>query len=167
MPKARPYSSNTVRFLSVWQSVTTLNNKDSSKRKRSPGKDNLSAVSVSAQNYMIVMSGLSLFPIIVVRAVSSSRSANDYKAAGAQIFLVKNKALYGILVRLTLHFGAICGQIWDGSRNLDPWSDDNDDTKDGRASPNFRTTQIGGRLTLMHKACGASFLKSGLLLGTL
>ncbi|GBN99443.1 hypothetical protein AVEN_89935-1 [Araneus ventricosus] len=59
MPKARPCFSNTVRFLSVWQSATTPNSKDTSKRKISPGKDILSAVSVSVQNYMMVMSGLS------------------------------------------------------------------------------------------------------------
>ncbi|GBN56633.1 hypothetical protein AVEN_188362-1 [Araneus ventricosus] len=36
--------------------------------------------------------------------------------------------------------------FWDGARKYEPWSDDEDDTRAGTLSPNFRIPATGGRL---------------------
>ncbi|GBL92757.1 hypothetical protein AVEN_213694-1 [Araneus ventricosus] len=46
------------------------------------------------------------------------------------------------LVILTIRFAATRGLFWDGPRNFEPRSDDEDDTP----SPNFHATPTGGRL---------------------
>ncbi|GBM78788.1 hypothetical protein AVEN_81960-1 [Araneus ventricosus] len=38
------------------------------------------------------------------------------------------------------------GLFWDGPRNFEPWSDDEDDTWASTPSPNFHATPAGGRL---------------------
>ncbi|GBN33563.1 hypothetical protein AVEN_218043-1 [Araneus ventricosus] len=53
--------------------------------------------------------------------------------------------------------------FWDGFRNFEPLSDDEDDTRDGIPSPNFRTKPVGGCLVpylrfnvkQAHKHCGS------------
>ncbi|GBO34291.1 hypothetical protein AVEN_32896-1 [Araneus ventricosus] len=50
------------------------------------------------------------------------------------------------LVILTSSFEATRGLFWDGPRNFEPWSDDEDDTRAGTPSPNFHTTPTEGCL---------------------
>ncbi|GBN96015.1 hypothetical protein AVEN_110249-1 [Araneus ventricosus] len=46
------------------------------------------------------------------------------------------------------------GLFWDGPRNFEPWSDDEDDTWAGTPTPNFHATPAGGRLaTTYYLAC--------------
>ncbi|GBM19274.1 hypothetical protein AVEN_133760-1, partial [Araneus ventricosus] len=47
-------------------------------------------------------------------------------------------------VTLTSLFQATRGLFWDGPRNFEPRSDDEDDTSAGTPSPNFRITSEGG-----------------------
>ncbi|GBM99918.1 hypothetical protein AVEN_248275-1 [Araneus ventricosus] len=52
------------------------------------------------------------------------------------------------LVILTSRFEATRGLFWDGPRNFEPRSDDEDDTYElAPPSPNFHATAAGGRLT--------------------
>ncbi|GBN27949.1 hypothetical protein AVEN_179275-1 [Araneus ventricosus] len=43
-------------------------------------------------------------------------------------------------------FEATRGLFWDGSRNFEPQSDDEEDTRAGTSPPNFDTIPGGGRL---------------------
>ncbi|GBM61669.1 hypothetical protein AVEN_133455-1 [Araneus ventricosus] len=46
------------------------------------------------------------------------------------------------------------GLIWNGPRNFEPRSDDEDDTRAGTPSPSFHATPTGGRLTTTYElAC--------------
>ncbi|GBL76517.1 hypothetical protein AVEN_48812-1 [Araneus ventricosus] len=55
---------------------------------------------------------------------------------------------------LTSRFEATRGLFWDGPRNFEPRSDDEDDTRAGTPSPNFHATPTGGRLaTTRDLAC--------------
>ncbi|GBN61340.1 hypothetical protein AVEN_265253-1, partial [Araneus ventricosus] len=54
------------------------------------------------------------------------------------------------LVILTSRFEATRGLFWDGPRNFEPRSDDEDDTCAGTPSPNFHATPTGGRLATTH-----------------
>ncbi|GBM10262.1 hypothetical protein AVEN_49985-1 [Araneus ventricosus] len=47
---------------------------------------------------------------------------------------------------LTSRFEATPGQFWDGPRNFEPRSDDEDDIRVGTLSSNFHTTPTGGQL---------------------
>ncbi|GBN14454.1 hypothetical protein AVEN_170062-1 [Araneus ventricosus] len=61
--------------------------------------------------------------------------------------ILKNPICVGVndsLVILTSRFEEL---FWDGTRNFKPRSDDEDDTWEDAASPNFRTTPLEGRLT--------------------
>ncbi|GBM84447.1 hypothetical protein AVEN_6202-1 [Araneus ventricosus] len=49
-------------------------------------------------------------------------------------------------VIITFHFEATRGLFSDGLRHFEPWSDEEDDTRAGTPSLNFRTTPAGGRL---------------------
>ncbi|GBL81637.1 hypothetical protein AVEN_93428-1 [Araneus ventricosus] len=51
------------------------------------------------------------------------------------------------LVTLTSPFEATRGRFWNGPRNFEPRSDDEDDIRAGTPFPNFRTTPTGGHLT--------------------
>ncbi|GBM56653.1 hypothetical protein AVEN_123136-1 [Araneus ventricosus] len=48
---------------------------------------------------------------------------------------------------LPSRFEATRGLFWDGPRNSEPRSDDEDNTSAGTPSPNFHTTPTGVRLT--------------------
>ncbi|GBM80418.1 hypothetical protein AVEN_21268-1 [Araneus ventricosus] len=48
---------------------------------------------------------------------------------------------------LTPRFEATRGLVWDGPRNFEEWSDDEEDTWAGTHSPSFHTTPSGGCLT--------------------
>ncbi|GBL95716.1 hypothetical protein AVEN_668-1 [Araneus ventricosus] len=50
------------------------------------------------------------------------------------------------LVIFTSRFESTRGLFWNGPRNLEPRSDDEDDTRAGTPSPSFRTTPTGRRL---------------------
>ncbi|GBL98205.1 hypothetical protein AVEN_268289-1 [Araneus ventricosus] len=68
-----------------------------------------------------------------------------------------NKALLesDSLVILTSRFEATRGLSWDGPRNFEPRSDDEDDAWAGTPSPGFHATPAGGRLaTAYDLACG-------------
>ncbi|GBN70773.1 hypothetical protein AVEN_84384-1 [Araneus ventricosus] len=52
-----------------------------------------------------------------------------------------------VLVILTSRFEATRGLFWDGPRNFEPRSDDEDDTRAGTPSTKFHATPTGGRLT--------------------
>ncbi|GBN00848.1 hypothetical protein AVEN_89216-1 [Araneus ventricosus] len=52
------------------------------------------------------------------------------------------------LVTLTSRFEVTRGLFWDGPRNFELLSDDEDDTSAGTSSPNFHTTPTGGRLAI-------------------
>ncbi|GBM56392.1 hypothetical protein AVEN_132864-1 [Araneus ventricosus] len=47
-----------------------------------------------------------------------------------------------VLVLLTFRFDATRGLFWNRPRNFEPRSDDEDDTWEATASPNFRTTPV-------------------------
>ncbi|GBO37621.1 hypothetical protein AVEN_107512-1 [Araneus ventricosus] len=71
-------------------------------------------------------------------------------------------------------FEATRGLVWGGYRKFEPQSDDEDDTRAGFPSPNFRTTPTGGRLTLcvgfnvqQAHISGGSSVESGFEPGTL
>ncbi|GBO24501.1 hypothetical protein AVEN_145064-1 [Araneus ventricosus] len=53
--------------------------------------------------------------------------------------------MFGLII-LTAHFEATRGLFWDGPRNFEPRSDDEDDTCADTPSPNFHATPAGGRL---------------------
>ncbi|GBL84706.1 hypothetical protein AVEN_191151-1 [Araneus ventricosus] len=51
-----------------------------------------------------------------------------------------------VLVLLISRFEATRGLFWDGSRNFEPRSEDEDDTRAGTPSTSFHATPTGGRL---------------------
>ncbi|GBM43695.1 hypothetical protein AVEN_26562-1 [Araneus ventricosus] len=51
---------------------------------------------------------------------------------------------------ITSRFEATRGLFWVGHRNLEPRSDDEDDTSAGAPSPKFHATLTGGRLATTH-----------------
>ncbi|GBM84696.1 hypothetical protein AVEN_93078-1 [Araneus ventricosus] len=62
---------------------------------------------------------------------------------------------------LTSRFEVTRGLFWDGPRNFEPRSDDDDDTLAGTPSPNFRIIPTGGRLAPTYDLkCKPSGMKS-------
>ncbi|GBL62988.1 hypothetical protein AVEN_125894-1, partial [Araneus ventricosus] len=58
------------------------------------------------------------------------------------------------LVLLSSHFETTRGLFWDGPRNFEPWSGDEDDAWAGTPSPSFHATPTGGRLTTTYDLAG-------------
>ncbi|GBN92175.1 hypothetical protein AVEN_261977-1 [Araneus ventricosus] len=83
-----------------------------------------------------------------------------YKESTGETLIAKLKKPRLKEAILTSRFEATRGLFWDGPRNFEPLSDDEDDTRAVTPSPNFQATSTGGRLpTTSDLACNTTDLQ--------
>ncbi|GBN55151.1 hypothetical protein AVEN_213934-1 [Araneus ventricosus] len=81
--------------------------------------------------------------------ISTPDEKNDASVSSLDLnleiwFLTCSKSRFGLVI-LTSRFEATRGLLWDGPRNFEPRSNDEEDTRACTPSPNFHATPTGGR----------------------